>query len=683
MTYDQELVWDREPAPVECPPAQGEGAARVRLARERLIAARPHLALPALVTVALAFQAGGFFPAVVALLAVLLIALVVGRITLAAAPLAGWTPALAISAGALGLLAAWTLLSATWSHAPFRAMSEFDRTLAYALVLCLMGSFAAQAGDLDRLLKGLAFAACGVAALALLTRLFPGVFPTEGGKDPSRLSFPLTYWNALAVMSAIGLVLAVHATAGGSTGRLGRVLGAGALPVVAVTLYFTFSRGGIAAAALGIVAYVVLAHPRRLPVAAIAAGIPTAIAVATAYAASDLATPDYADATPQSGRVALVVAACAAAAMGLRALGLRVDRRLDAVVLHPRRRRAMLLATAVLAAVSAVAAVTATDIPRRLDAQRREFLHAGPIRESADRRDRLTQLGANGRIEHWRVARKAFERHPWHGTGAGTFRLEWERERPNAFAVVDGHSLYVEMLGELGVPGLLLLAIALTVPLGVAARRLRGPEHHAHAAFLAAALALLVHAGIDWDWEMPAVFAWFPAAAGVVCAARLPARAAPRLGRLTRVTAALGCLVIAVTPASVALSQSPLDRATRAFKAGDCPAATDGALASVEALGSRPEPFELLGYCDIRFGQRLLAVRAMEAAHRRDPDDWQYAYGLAVARALAGEDPRSMAALALRLNPRDHRARALSAAMRGGGPEHWLRAAADAEIPFE
>ena len=54
----------------------------------------------------------------------------------------------------------------------------------------------------------------------------------------------------------------------------------------------------------------------------------------------------------------------------------------------------------------------------------------------------------------------------------------------------------------------------------------------------------------------------------------------------------------------------------------------------------RAEPFELIGYCDLRAGEPALAVAAFEAARRRDPEAWQYAYGLTVARALAGQDPR-------------------------------------------
>jgi Flp pilus assembly protein TadD len=149
------------------------------------------------------------------------------------------------------------------------------------------------------------------------------------------------------------------------------------------------------------------------------------------------------------------------------------------------------------------------------------------------------------------------------------------------------------------------------------------------------------------------------------------------------VVAGLGCLLLLAGPVSVAASQRALDGGTRAFKAGDCAVATDRALDSLDALGVRPEPFELLGYCNLRGGREELAVDAFESARARDPEDWQYAYGLAVAQALAGEDPRAMARLARRLNPRDARARELAAALRGGGPRRWARAAARARVPFQ
>ena len=66
------------------------------------------------------------------------------------------------------------------------------------------------------------------------------------------------------------------------------MLAAAALVPVSVTLYFTFSRGAIWALPIGIVLYAILAQPRGL-VTALAAVIPTVVAVKSAYDADLLA----------------------------------------------------------------------------------------------------------------------------------------------------------------------------------------------------------------------------------------------------------------------------------------------------------------------------------------------------------------------------------------------------------
>ena len=151
------------------------------------------------------------------------------------------------------------------------------------------------------------------------------------------------------------------------------------------------------------------------------------------------------------------VAGAALAAMALRALGLLADRRIDAIRVTRRLRRNVLLASAV-AGLAALAVVSvATDLPGRVEDQVRKFPHA-TVHYDADQRARLGDIGANGRLENWRVSLDAFEREPLRGTGAGTYRFEWEQHRPIDLVVVDGHSLYLETLGELGWPGLALLA---------------------------------------------------------------------------------------------------------------------------------------------------------------------------------------------------------------------------------
>jgi hypothetical protein len=660
------------PRPPEIVPSRGEWVAR-----------RVHLPLAGALTAFLTFRAGGFFPDITAIAVLVLTVAMLLRITVAADPFAGWSRAGAVAALAAVAFASWTLVSGAWSDASGRALVEFDRALLYVLALAFYATVPRDRGSLTVLLRWVLLAFTAAALAGLATRLAPDVFPISGDYLAERLSFPLTYWNATGIAAALGVVLAIHHGSGSQEPRLVRIGATAALPALVAAVYFTFSRGAIVAGALGVVAYVVVAHPRRLLFLLVAAAPACAVAVAAAYGADVLATDRYfTGAGPGQGHdVALVLALACLGAAALRTLLMRFEDRLDGVVVSAGRRRALLAGAAAVAVVVAAAGAVAIDAPTRIDRELTSFKEGDFVPQTGDARDRLTESGNNGRLGIWRVSEKSFADHPWRGTGAGTFRVEYERRRDIDLTITDGHSLYLEVLGELGLVGMGLLALALALPLGFAVARLRGGERHAYAAFLAAALTLLVHAGVDWDWEMPAVFLWLLAASGVVLAAPVGSGrigAPPRLGR---VIAGLACLVLAVTPWLLLRSQASLEAASAAFHRGDCRAAIDDALASRDALSVRAEPFELIGYCDMRARADALAVQAFTAARDRDPDNWRFAYGLALARARAGQDPRHEAAEALRLNPREPAATDLERAFRAAAPRGWSRVAGRAKLP--
>jgi hypothetical protein len=106
------------------------------------------------------------------------------------------------------------------------------------------------------------------------------------------------------------------------------------------------------------------------------------------------------------------------------------------------------------------------------------------------------------RRAYWAVAWHDIEAHPVLGSGAGTYARHWHDERPLPVHVQDAHSLYLETLAEVGVPGLLLLVTGVGTPLLALFRKRATP---ALASLAPAYVAFLVHAGIDWDWEMPLV----------------------------------------------------------------------------------------------------------------------------------------------------------------------------------
>jgi hypothetical protein len=526
----------------------------------------------------------------------------------------------------------------------------------------------------------LAFVA--IAAAGLATRLFPALGHVPP-REPARLAWPLTYWNAMGVCCALGAVLSVHAATGREEPAWVRVLATAALPLLTVAGYFTFSRGAIAVAIVGLVAYAALALPRRLPFALLTGGVATVVALRAGYGAGALAGARYftGEGPDEGAHVALVVALACVLAGVARALLLPLEARLDRVAMPARARRPLIAAvTAALVGLILVAGV-ALDAPERVRAELRTFTQATFVAQTADYRERLGDASNNGRINIWRADLDAFRAAPVHGVGAGLFRTVWERVRPYRLQAVDGHSLYLETLAELGVIGLAALVTMLGAIAVGAARGLRGQDGHARAALVAAGGALLLHAAIDWDWEMPVLFAGLLGACGIAVArpATAPPRAAP--GRLTRILSALAVLLVALTPALLWRSQASLARSTAAFDRGDCRTAVDAALDSLGFMSVRPEPFEVLAYCDLRGGQAVLGMGAMEQARARDPHNWRYAYGLALARALARRDPRPAIAEARRLNPRDPQAAALATAVRGDRPARWRRAAARARLP--
>ena len=490
------------------------------------------------------------------------------------------------------------------------------------------------------LLRWTAAAFAAIALAGLLTRLLPDVFPISSGFLPERVSFPLTYWNAMGVACALGAVLVLHLTASGREHAIVRVVAAALLPPIAVTLYLTFSRGAIWVLPLGFVLYVLLAQPRGLLTGLPAAGIPAALAVEdrlrqrAAGARGLRHLRGRREPGPPRRRWSCWPAPRAPPRCGPRRCRWTGGSRRS----RSRRTTGASCASALSGGlvIALLLGALAADAPRRISDARATFSEGRYMDYSADLRTRLTSAVDNGRIDNWRVALDGFDAQPLHGTGAGTYRITWDADRPAPpIKVNDGHSLYLEVLSELGVVGLVLLLVALGTPLVVAAARLGGPERHAHGAFLAAGVMLLAHAAIDWDWEMPALFVWFFGAGGVVLAAR-EARLG-ELGRTPRIVAALAVLVLALTPALFAYSQAPLDRALNAFARRDCDvgdrrrADRHGALrhASGAVDGAR-----LLRRA--RWASSSSPGARWTPPAARDPDNWQYAYGQAIVYGVSG-----------------------------------------------
>jgi O-antigen ligase len=645
------------------------------------------LAVPGLLVIALAFNGGGYFPEAPAVAALAIAFLLLLRALFADDPFEGFSPLLLVAVGALGLYCLWVLISFTWSHAPGRAFTETSRALLYLLLLILFGSLGRSSARVRWMVRGVVAGIAVVCICALITRVLPHVWPITPNIVNNRLSYPITYWNTLGLLAAIGCVLGLHLTCSLQEPASIRIVVAAVLPLIASTLLFTFSRGSIAAVAIGLGVYVLVGRPRGLVSGLLSAGPATAVALVVAYDADLLATstPTTAGAVAQGHHVAIVTALCVAGAAILRTAALPLDAHLRRVRLSAPAKRALRLAQAG-AGVALVVVLIAAGAPHRINTQYHRFVSAkAPAGQQT--RQRLTDPSNNGRLINWKVAMREFRESKLHGAGAGTYALVWAEHRPAAFAglqVVNAHSIYVENLSDLGIVGFaLIIGVLLALLVGIAAR-LRGPRRSLYAALLASLLGWAFEAGLDWQWQMPVVTGLLFALGGLALARPPRSKEDARRRRLaTRVAAVLACGGLAVIPLLVAISQAHLDDSISYFQQQNCPSAETSARSAIAALGVRAEPYQILGYCAIQDGHPQAAVAALHKAVKRDPNNWEYRYSLAVADAAAGQDPYPDIRRAQRLGPYQVLADDAAELFDTRYPSVWQRRAPLAPLPDE
>ena len=661
-------------------------AARSRPASAALIAVA---LVPGLLTVYFSLQSGGYFPGAPALVAAQLAGLIALRLVLARRPLEGVSPALVVAVAALAAFTGWVMLSAGWSGSPARAVPEYTRALAYLLALALFGMLPFSVRRLRWMVFGLAAGIFAVCVLAFLSRTAPDLVDGIGGLQPDRLSYPLDYWNSLGLLAGLGIVLWGHLACASREHWAIRVGGAAAVPLLTATLYYTFSRGASWAALAGVALYVVVGRPRGLLAGALSTVPPTLAALIVVNPAGNLtAKPRLAPDTIAAGhRTALAVLGCMAVAALIRAALLRLDSGLEAARLAPQLRRPVMIGAGVATVAAVLIASAALHVPDVVADKYRDF-NSDETRVGDSGSSRLLSGDDNGRRNHWEVSVAAFKRDSLRGDGAGTYELDWAREREMPVEARDGHSLYIETLGELGLVGFAALAICLLVLLGGFAARARGKDRALFAALLAAGVTWALASGVDWNWEMPAVTIWLFALGGAALAR--PRRApdaddapkpAVRAGQvLLRGAGVVVCLALALLPARLAVSEAHYERAVNNLKAGDCAAARSEADAALGALGSRAAPHHVIAWCDLQDGRYDAAADEIQEGLENDPDNWAFMQVLAVAHASAGHDPRPDTERMMLLNPLSDVAIATRDALSGAKPRSWRRQGPKVEV---
>jgi hypothetical protein len=568
-----------------------------------------------------------------------------------------------VGGGALVLLGAFSALSMAWADSAEGAFAELDRILIYVGIFALV-VITTRRGDAARWSDGIAIGITAVGLLALASEFYPGsvgpdappaFFPGE-----SRLSYPLNYWNGLAILVGIAFPLLL----GAATARRpawARGLALAPLPALTAVIYLSSSRGGAATALLGMVVFLLLAGRRIAALAAtVVAGV--GVAGATAVMVSRHALTDgpigSSGATGEGHSAALLLAllgiGCAVAYAGWCAVEPRRPLRVS---------RATSLGLAAAGLIACVLAIAAIHPVEKFEDFKKPSSEQSVADSDADfTRAHLLSSNGSGRWQLWEGAVDEWKDAPLVGKGAGSFEAWWAQNGSISKFVRNAHSLYLETLGELGLVGFVILMTAFGAGFVAAARRLlrsAGHERTTTAALTGALVAYMAGAGIDWMWELTVV-----SVVGVACLALLagpatataapPAQRAPRRRPAPRAAVVAACAVAICVEGILLLSQARLEDSQSAAARGDIDAARSAALdaRSLQPWASSPDlQLALLSEQE----KDLPAARARIAeAIDHDRADWRLWLVSARIETEAGNVPKARSDLrrAKSLNPR-------------------------------
>jgi O-Antigen ligase len=456
----------------------------------------------------------------------------------------------------IGLLLAFTALtglSVVWSVAPDASWQDAGRMLAYSGVFAAAVALAWIApGGWRALLGGTVLAAIAVCGYALLTKVLPDQL--DAHDVYARLQEPYGYWNAIGLTAAMGAIGCLW-LGGRRAGHA--VLNALAYPVMGlmiVTLMIAYSRGALAALAVGVVAWMCLV-PLRLRGARV-------LIVGTLGAAPIVAW-DFSRHALSSDWVALAARTTAGHQFGVLlgamlivltlvgvAIGFFGDRR--APTAGTRRAVGVALAALLVLAVVALAGGLAST-KRGLTGTVSHDLSSLTDPNAAVPKNtpgRLTAIGSV-RARYWNEALEIFKAHPALGAGASGYETARLRYRTQPLDVKQAHGYVVQTLADLGIVGLALTLALLVAWMAAAGRPTHPfnrrwtvqrsppsigwrrvpvaytPERIGMLTMLCVVVVFGVHSFADWTWYVPG-----DACVGLLCAGWLAGRGSLPAGNL-------------------------------------------------------------------------------------------------------------------------------------------------------
>jgi hypothetical protein len=526
----------------------------------------------------------------------------------------------------------WQGLSVVWSVEPDRTWNYFNRAVVY-LALLVVGIAAGSLRGAPRAVAGaLAGLLAVVIACALASKIFPGLSPVND--RIARVSAPIGYWNALALLIDMAIPLALWIAAPRTRPDWLRALGVLFLYAGGVALLLTFSRGGLAVGVLVLALWFVVGRRRVESAAAAAIALVPMLAVVGWAFSRDGLTKDGAPHALQvhDGRwFGLLLVVGGALAFGAAFFLSRAERRRPISETLRLRLGRLAIAAGVIAVAVGIGGLVAIGItPRRVF---HKFSEPTVTAKTGSGTGHLSDVSSSARWGWWKESWQSWHHHVVGGTGAGTFEVTHRRLRTDSTFATEPHNLPLQFLTETGIVGFVLfvgIAFAGAGALIETLRRLEGEDRLAAGALVLAVAAYVAHGLVDFDWDFVAVTAPAVAVFGVLLGAGRPALARLPVRRTLLATAA-GAVAAAALYSLFApwLALQKLDDAYAALDRGDAAAAISAAKSARSLNPTAIEPLFASAQAERVAGDEAAAGRLYTKAISVQPENWQTWYNRA------------------------------------------------------
>src|SRR6478752_6668731 len=163
---------------------------------------------------------------------------------------------------ALSAFVVWTGVSLLWTSDVTTGVQDVQRSLVYVAVAGLAVTFA-DAATPAGIRNGVLIGSSALCLYGVAAHLLPDVFGVASqASAPGRSFSPLGYWNAQGMLAVLAMILAMGVVSTDGS-AVWRAVAAAAVPLLAVQIALTLSRGAELAVVFGVAVWLAI-DPRRV-----------------------------------------------------------------------------------------------------------------------------------------------------------------------------------------------------------------------------------------------------------------------------------------------------------------------------------------------------------------------------------------------------------------------------------